>query len=100
MSPFDRRLEALYKERLQSYENKLDFEPLTDFDLTSLLEQLKHLPPRTVVLYTHFGLDATGTRYVDLSAGPLISRLPKAPVFNPSDLALGHGEGEAIRQCS
>jgi PAS domain S-box-containing protein len=93
MSPFDRRLEALYKERLQSYENKLDFTYLTDLDMTSLLEQLKHLPPRTVVLYTHFGLDAKGTPYVDLSqAGPLISAAAKAPVFNPSDLALGHGE--------
>jgi len=93
MSPFDRRLEAFYKERLQSYENKLDFKYLTDLDMTSLLEQLKHLPPRTVVLYTHFGLDATGTPYVDLStAGPLISAIAKAPVFNPSDLALGHGE--------
>ena len=93
MSPFDRGLEALYKECLQSYENKLDFKYLTDLDMTSLLEQLKHLPPRTVVLYTHFGLDATGTPYVDLSqAGPLISATAKAPVFNPSDLALGHGE--------
>jgi len=93
MSPFDRRLEALYKERLHSYENKLDFTYLTDLDMTSLLEQLKHLPPRTVVLYTHFGLDAKGTPYVDLSqAGPLISAAAKAPVFNPSDLALGHGE--------
>jgi PAS domain S-box-containing protein len=93
MSPFDRRLEALYKERLHSYENKLDFTYLTDLDMTSLLEQLKHLPPRTVVLYTHFGLDAKGTPYVGLSeAGPLISAAAKAPVFNPSDLALGHGE--------
>jgi PAS domain S-box-containing protein len=93
MSPFDRRVEALYKERLQSYENKLDFAYLTDLDMTSLLEQLKKLPPRTVVLYTHFGLDAKGTPYVGLSeAGPLISAAAKAPVFNPSDLALGHGE--------
>ncbi|HET6931264.1 MAG TPA: PAS domain-containing protein [Candidatus Acidoferrum sp.] len=93
MSPFDRRLEAFYKERLHSYESKLDFTYLTDLDMTSLLEELKHLPPRTVVLYTHFGLDAKGTPYVGLSeAGPLISAAANAPVFNPSDLALGHGE--------
>jgi PAS domain S-box-containing protein len=93
MSPFDRRLEALFKERLHGYESKLNFTYLTDLDMPTLLEQLKHLPPHTVILYTHVGLDAKGTQYVGLTqAGPMIAAAANAPVFSPSDLDLGHGE--------
>jgi PAS domain S-box-containing protein len=93
MSPFDKRLQALFKERLHSYETKLDFKYLTDLDMTSLLEQLKHLPPHTVVLYTHLAQDAKGTQYIGLSqAGPLISAASNAPVFSPSDSDFGEGE--------
>jgi len=86
ISPFDRRLESLYKTRLHSYENKLDFTYLTDLDMPTLLEQLKHLPPHTVVLYTHLGLDAKGTEYIGPSQpGPVITAAANAPVFSPSD---------------
>ena len=93
MSPFDRRLEALFKERLHNYETKLDFKYLTDLDMTSLLGQLKHLPPHTVVLYTHLELDAKGAQFIGLSqAGPLISASSNAPVFSPSGSDFGGGE--------
>ena len=93
ISPFDRRLESLYKTRLHSYENKLDFTYLTDLDMPTLLEQLKHLPPHTVVLYTHLGLDAKGTEYIGPSQpGPVITAAANAPVFSPSDSDFGQGE--------
>ena len=93
MSQFDRRLEALFKERLHSYETKLDFKYLTDLDMPGLLGQLKHLPPHTVVLYTHLGLDAKGTQFLGLSqASTAITAAAGAPVFSVSDLDLGHGE--------
>jgi len=93
ISPFDRRLESLYKIRLHSYEQKLNFTYLTDLDMPTLLEQLKHLPPHTVVLYTHLGLDADGTEYIGPSqAGPVIIAAANAPVFSLCDSDLGHGE--------
>jgi len=93
MSSFDRRVEALSKDQLRNYENKLDIAYLTDLDMPTLLERLKHLPPHTVVLYTHLELDARGTQFVGLfQAVPLITAAANAPVFSPSDMDLGYGE--------
>ena len=93
VSSFDKHLEAIYRETLRSYEASLDFTYLTDLDMPGLLERLKHLPDHTIVLYTHFGMDAKGTRYIGASqAGPMIAATANAPVFGPSDVDLGHGE--------
>ena len=92
-SSFDKHLEDIYRERLRSYEGSLDFTYLTDLDLPSLLERLRHLSDHTIVLYTHIGIDAKGTRYIGASeVGPMIARAANAPVFGPSDVDLGQGE--------
>jgi signal transduction histidine kinase len=93
VSSFDKHLEAIFRERLHGYEASLDFTYLTDLDMSTLLERLKHLPDHTIVLYTHIGMDAKGTRYVGASqAGPMIAKAANAPVFGPSDVDLGYGE--------
>jgi signal transduction histidine kinase len=93
ISSFDKHLEAIFRERLHSYEATLDFTYLTDLDTAALLERLKHLPDHTIVLYTHFGMDGKGTRYIGASqGGPMIAHAANAPVFGPSDVDLGHGE--------
>ena len=93
VSSFDKHLEAIFRESLHSYEASLDFTYLTDLDMRGLLERLKHLPDHTIVLYTHIGMDAKGTRYVGASqAGPMVTSAANAPVFGPSDVDLGHGE--------
>ena len=93
VSSFDKHLEAIFRERLRSYEASLDFTYLTDLDMPSLLERLRHLPDHTIVLYTHIGMDAKGTRYIGASqAGPMVAGAANAPVFGPSDVDLGHGE--------
>jgi signal transduction histidine kinase/ABC-type uncharacterized transport system substrate-binding protein len=92
-SSFDKHLEALFRDSLHSYEARLDFTYLTDLDMASLLDRLKHLPDQTIVLYTHISMDAQGTRYVGASqAGPMVAGAASAPVFAPSDVDLGHGE--------
>ena len=93
ISSFDKHLEAIYRESLHGYEARLDFTYLTDLDMPSLLERLKHLPDHTIVLYTHIAMDGKETRYIGASqAGPIIARAANAPVFSPSDVDLGHGE--------
>jgi signal transduction histidine kinase len=93
VSSFDKHLEAIFRESLRSYEANLDFTYLTDLDMPRLLERLNHLPEHTIVLYTHIGMDAKGTRYIGASqAGPMVARVANAPVFGPSDVDLGHGE--------
>ena len=93
VSSFDRHLEAIFRERLHAYEGNLDFSYLTDLDMDSLLERLKHLPDHTIILYTSISRDAQGTRYVSASqAGPMVAGAANAPVFGPSDVDLGHGQ--------
>jgi signal transduction histidine kinase/ABC-type uncharacterized transport system substrate-binding protein len=92
-SSFDKHLEDIFRERLRSYEGSLDFTYLTDLDVPSLLERLRHLPDHTIVFYTHIGMDARGTRYIGASeAGPMVAKSANAPVFGPSDVDLGHGQ--------
>ena len=92
-SSFDKKLEEVFRERLRRYENSLDFTYLTDLDMPSLIERLRHLPDHTIVLYTHIGIDAKGNRYIGASeAGPMVANAANAPVFGPSDVDLGHGE--------
>jgi PAS domain S-box-containing protein len=91
-SDFDRGLLAIFKKKLSGYEDRFDFIYLTDFDMPTLLQRLKHLPENTVILYTHTGQDAAGTRYVGASqSGPMIARAANAPIFGPSDVDLGYG---------
>ncbi len=61
--------------------------------MPALLERLKHLPDHTIVLYTHVGMDAKGTRYVGASQeGPMVANAANAPVFGLSDVDLGYGQ--------
>jgi|SRR5579862_5406325 len=93
IASFDKHLEAIYREVLHRYEGDLDFRYLTDLDMASLLEELKHLPDHTIVLYTHFSKDTKGIRYMSSSqAEPMVANAASAPVFGPSDADLGHGE--------
>lgn len=93
MNAFDKELERWFHERLHSYESKLEFTYLTDLPMPQLLEQLKRLPPNTIVLLAHIGLDYAGNRFVGASqADPMVVNAANAPVFGPSDVDLGHGE--------
>jgi PAS domain S-box-containing protein len=90
---FDLEVEALFRESLRSYESKLDITYLTNLAMPQLLEQLKHLPAKTIVLMTHIGLDAAGTHFIGASqADPLVLEAANAPVFGMSDVDMGHGE--------
>ena len=93
ISDFDKHLEAIFRERLHGYEASLDFTYLTDLDMPTLLERLKHLPDHTIVFYTHLGKDGRGVRYLGSSqAGPMVADAANAPVFGLSDVDLGRGQ--------
>src|SRR4029077_2415876 len=92
-SPYDRSIQTLYRERLQNYESKLDFKYLTDLAMPQLLDQLRHLPDHSVVLYLGILRDAAGTQFIDATeAGPMVAQSANAPVFTFADINLGHGE--------
>jgi signal transduction histidine kinase len=91
-STFDKGVEAITRASLSSYPASLDFTYLTDLEMSTLLERLRHLPSRTIVLYTSFFRDAAGNHFFNATiALPLVSEAANAPVFGMSDTYLGNG---------
>src|SRR5271157_2478855 len=91
-SQFDKATLRLTKSSLDAHPVPLEFTYLTDLDISSLLERLRNLPKRTVVLYASFFRDASGSQFVNATAAlPLVSEAANAPVFGISDAYLGHG---------
>jgi len=91
-SQFDKATLRLTKSSLDAHPVPLEFTYLTDLDMSSLLEQLRNLPKRTVVLYTSFFRDASGSQFVNATTAlPLVSEAANAPVFGISDVYLTHG---------
>jgi PAS domain S-box-containing protein len=93
VTSFDRHLEAIVHENLRKYEGGLDITYLTDLEMPALLGRLKHLPDRTVVLYTDLEQDAAGTRFISATqSASMVVSAANAPVFSVSDVNIGHGE--------
>ena len=91
-SDYDRRLTALVKTDLISYENKLDVTYLTDLPMSKLQERMRHLPDHSIVLYLSFFKDAQGREFLNIAeALPMIAGAANAPVFGIADTQLGHG---------
>ena len=91
-SDYDRRLTALVKTALTSYENKLDVTYLTDLPIGELLERVRHLPDHSIVFYLSFYKDAQGRELLNVAeALPMITGAANAPVFGIGDTYLGHG---------
>ncbi len=89
---FDRNDEAIVKKSLSSYESKLEFTYLTDLTMPMLLERLKHLPSKTVVIHTSIMEDAAGARFIDANQSlPMVVRAANAPVFVLEDVDFGSG---------
>jgi PAS domain S-box-containing protein len=89
---FDKQLQGAVKEQLKPFESHLDIVYLTDLAMADLLERLRHLPRRSVVLFTTVAQDAAGRRFKSNETGPLISAAANAPVFSLFDVYLNHGE--------
>lgn len=89
---YDRSLESIVKRSLRSYESKLDFTYLTNLDMPTLLERLRHLPKNTIVYHTAISEDAAGTHFIDATESvPLVASAANAPVFAVDDVDVGGG---------
>lgn len=91
-SAFDKSIEAEVKAGLSSHPSTVDISYLTDLAMSDLLEQVQHLPGRTVLLYTTLFRDAAGNEFVNATTAlPMISKAANVPVFGISDTYLGKG---------
>jgi len=92
-SPFDKEMLLAVKERLRSYTGPLEFSYLTDLDMPTLLERLKHLSGQTIVLQLGVARDAAGTRFASgTESAPMIAAAATVPVFSLVDVFFNHGE--------
>ncbi len=90
---FDRDWEeALATESFRNYDSKLELTYLTELDMPSLLERLKHLPSDSIVYHTAMTQDAAGSRFIDSAQSvPLIVSAANAPVYVMDDVDVGLG---------
>ena len=92
IAPFDRYLEALVRQRLRSYESRLDFSYLTDLPMPTLLERLKNLPSQTIVYHTSIMQDAAANHFIDATQSvPILASAANAPIFVVDDVDVGEG---------
>jgi PAS domain S-box-containing protein len=92
VAPFDKHVEDIVRDSLRSYETKMEFTYLTDLDIVTLCDHLKHLPKDAIILYTTISQDAAGTHFVNASqSAPMVARAASAPVYALSDTLIGQG---------
>jgi PAS domain S-box-containing protein len=89
---FDKQLQAPLRDQLKHFEKRVDIVYLTSLTMPDLLERLRHLPSRSVVLLTTIGEDAAGTHFKSNEVGPLVVSAANAPVFSLFDTYMNHGE--------
>ena len=91
-SYIDRMYEAVVREQLKPYERNYQTSYLTNLAMPDLVEQLKHLPTRTIVLLIGFSQDAAGTRFTQPGSSAILAAAANVPVFGLNDSDLWHGE--------
>jgi PAS domain S-box-containing protein len=90
-SAFDRRLEQIAREQLAPHASDYSIRYLTGLPFAGLLEELRRLPPDTIVLLTSIFADGAGRTMVASDYTPLISQASAAPLYAPYEVMLGHG---------
>ena len=92
VAPFDRRAEDIVRENLRSYETKMEFTYLTDLDILTLCERLKHLPNDAIILYTTISEDAAGKHFINVRQSvPMVAKAANVPVYAMADVLIGQG---------
>jgi PAS domain S-box-containing protein len=92
VAPFDRRAEDIVRENLRSYQTKMEFTYLTDLDILTLCERLKHLPNDAIILYTTISEDAAGKHFINVrQSAPMVAKAANVPVYTLADVLIGQG---------
>ena len=91
-SAYDRVAIAATKGLLSSSQAQPQFSYLVDMEMWKLLQEVRHLPENSIVLYVSFFQDSVGNKFLNATkALPIVAAAANAPVFGMSDTYLGHG---------
>jgi PAS domain S-box-containing protein len=91
-SYIDESLQAVVKEQLKPYERDYQISYLTNLAMPDLVERLKHLPNRTIVLLGSLSQDASGTKFISARSSAIVAAAASVPVFSLADAEFGTGE--------
>ena len=80
------------KEKLRPYEAKYGISYLPSLSMPDIVERLKNLPSDTIVLFTSFSKDATGSDFTSGGASAIVAAAASVPVFTLGTFAFDHGE--------
>jgi signal transduction histidine kinase/ABC-type uncharacterized transport system substrate-binding protein len=91
-SSYDKHIEDLVSASLAPLKSKVDITYLYGLDMPTLLDQIRHLPRDTIILYTSIQRDGFGTRFVNaIESIPLVAGAANVPVFAMADSHIGRG---------
>src|SRR5208283_765312 len=98
----DKLIVDIVREALRRYEEKVEITYLTGQEMFKLLDQLKRLPPHTIIFYTQIRQDATGKHFIPATQSvPMILAAENAPVFVIADSLVGTGAvGGYVNSCA
>ena len=89
-SEFDVSLLAQAREEFREFEGRVTFTYLTS-PLPDILEEVSHLPPHTLVMYTTMFRDAAGHNFSPHDVAERLSAAVNAPLYGFLDQFIGRG---------
>jgi PAS domain S-box-containing protein len=90
-APFDVYWEAEARQAFRPYEEKLEFVYLTGLPMEGLLQEVAHLPERSIIYYLHVLQDGTGKVLIPADALALLAAKTNVPVYGHIDSYVGRG---------
>ena len=86
-----RGLQTEFFESVKEYEDKFEFEILSDYSLKNLINKISSLEEGSIVYYLSFFVDNTGRPLTPGEVIPYISKASPVPVYGSVDYMIGHG---------
>ena len=90
-STFDRGWDAVAREKLRPYEERLKLVYLAGLPMQELLHEIARLPAHSVVIYLSVLEDGTGARFNARDVAKQVATAANAPVYGVYDTYLGLG---------
>jgi PAS domain S-box-containing protein len=88
---FDADWEAEARQAFRVYEDKLEFVYLTKLPLEDLLQQVAHLPDRSIIYYLHVHQDGAGNVLVPSEVLVRLAAKANAPIYGHVSSYVGRG---------
>jgi PAS domain S-box-containing protein len=90
-STFDRQWEAVARDKLVPFQDRLEVTYLAGRPLAETLSQVGRLPRDTIVLFLTFLEDGAGEKFISREVAERVASAASAPVYSVYDTYLGRG---------